>query len=72
MKHIYKNNITKNTTKILKGLKTIKAKKDRMEFLRIYTMNKNNEYVKRSFGGQHVPSTGSKRHNAKCSHFHHL
>jgi hypothetical protein len=72
MKHIYKNNIKKNTTKTLKGLKTVKAKKDRMEFLRIYAMNKNNEYVKRSFGGQHVPSTGSNRRNAKRSHFHHL
>ena len=72
MKHIYKHNITKKTTKILIGLKAIKAKADRIEFLSIYSMNKNNEYVKRSFGGNHAPSTGSNRRNAKRKHFHRL
>lgn len=40
----------KKSKRILKRLKAIKAKKDRMEFLRIYAMNSNNEFVKRSFG----------------------
>lgn len=47
------NTTSKKHKRILKSLKAIKQKKDRMEFLSIYVMNKNNEYVKRSFGGQH-------------------
>lgn len=66
------NTTNKKYKRVLKSLKAIKQKKDRMEFLRIYVMNKSNEYVKRSFGGQHVPSTGSNRRNAKRKHYHHL
>lgn len=66
------NTTSKKTKKILTGLKATKQKIDRMEFLRIYVMNKNNEYVKRSFGGQHVPKSGSNRRNAKRKNYHGL
>ena len=58
--------------KIMSRLKAIKQKKDRMEFFRLYVMNKNDEFVKRSFGGNHVPKPGSNRRKAKRTHLHHL
>lgn len=68
-----KYNTTNNKKKhVLNGLKAIKQKVDRIEFLRVYTMNKNNEYVKRLFGGNHCPKSGSNRRNAKRKHYHHL
>jgi hypothetical protein len=66
------NTTSKKHKRILARLKAVKTKKDRMEFLRIYVMNEENEFVKRSFGGQHCPKSGSKRHNAKRKHYHHL
>lgn len=66
------NTTNKKSKRILTRLKAVKTKKDRMEFLRIYVMNSNNEFVKRSFGGQHRPSDKSNRHKAKREHYHNL
>ena len=67
MKNI-KNN---NKKRILTNLKTVKTKADHMEFLRVYKMNKKNEFVKRAFGGTHKPSGSSNRLTAKMKRFHH-
>ena len=64
MKH-NKTTYKKNT---LKNLKSLKNKLDIIEFKRFYILNKNNEWVKRSFGGQHRPNLGSNRHKAKLNH----
>lgn len=62
---------TYNKKKLL-NLRAVAKKMEYREFKRHYVLNKDNEWVKRSFGGQHVPSPGSNRRNAKRSHFHHL
>lgn len=70
---VKKHNTTTNKKKhVLNSLKIVKEKIDRMEFFRIYMMNKNGEYIKRAFGGNHCPKSGSNRRNAKRKHYHHL
>ena len=61
----------KNHKKMLTNLKNIKKKIEFMEFKRHYVLNKNNEWVKRSFGGQHEPKPGSNRRGAKLKHYQH-
>ena len=63
------NTTGKKQKRVLTRIKAIKTKKDRMEFLRIYVMNNNNEFVKRSFGGQHAPNKKSNRSKAKRKHY---
>lgn len=70
LKHVInmKNIKNNNKKRILTNLKTVKTKADRMEFLRVYKMNKKNEFVKRSFGGHHKPTGLSNRLAAKMKH----
>lgn len=61
-----KNNKTTRYKKYtLTGLKNIKKKVDFMEFKNHYMLNKNGEWVKRSFGGNHRPSGKNNRAKAK-------
>lgn len=61
--------ITRYKKHTLTSLKNIKKKIENTEFKRYYILNKNDEWVKRSFGGQHKPEPGSNRRNAKLKHY---
>lgn len=64
------NNIQKKQNNVNSILKAIKKKMDHREFLRYYMLNKNGEWVKRNFGGNHRPKPGSNRHKNKLAHMH--
>lgn len=63
------NTTSKKHSRILNRLKAVKQKKDRMEFLSIYVMNKNNEFVKRVLEGNHFPGNKSNRAKNKRKNY---